>query len=168
MVNGDTDKKILDLHKPDQKKLKHFLSSLDDIVLAGGCFDIIHYGHVAFLSSAKKLGRSLVVLLESDETIKNKKKRKPIHNQKKRAALVASLSYVDAVLLLPVMKDDQSYLDLVRSIGPRYIAVTEGDRLLDTKKNHAAKVGADLKVVTQKIDGLSTSLITRYASISSD
>lgn len=49
------------------------------IVLVGGCFDLLHYGHFTFLKNAKKEGDVLVVALESDEFILNQKKRKPVH-----------------------------------------------------------------------------------------
>jgi len=43
------------------------------IVLVGGCFDLLHYGHVRFLEEAKKLGNHLVVALESDENVRRVK-----------------------------------------------------------------------------------------------
>ena len=51
------------------------------IVLVGGCFDLLHYGHIEFLKNAKKQGEYLIVALEPDEAIVNYKKRQPIHNQ---------------------------------------------------------------------------------------
>ena len=42
----------------------------DPIILAGGCFDVLHPGHISFLSHAKKIGGALVVFVESDEKIK--------------------------------------------------------------------------------------------------
>ncbi len=57
------------------------------IVLVGGCFDVLHYGHLEFLHEAKKQGKYLIVALEPDETIIKYKKRKPIHNQLQRAKI---------------------------------------------------------------------------------
>src|SRR6266403_2209747 len=51
------------------------------IVLVGGCFDIIHFGHIQFLQKAKEAGDYLIVALEPDERIINYKKRTPIHTQ---------------------------------------------------------------------------------------
>ena len=47
-------------YKPQQR---------DDIVLIGGCFDVLHYGHVTFFKEAKELGKHLVIALESDNAI---------------------------------------------------------------------------------------------------
>ena len=167
MISGKADKKIFNLDKNNKEKLSEFIKPLKNIVLAGGCFDIIHFGHIAFLKSAKEIGGELVIFLESDETIKQKKGRKPIHTQEKRAQLVASLMYVDVVIALPPMKDDSEYEDLTKLIKPKYIAVTKGDKLIEKKRRHAAKIGATVKEVTDHLEGLSTSLITKYASISS-
>ena len=118
------------------------------IVLAGGCFDILHLGHVRFLSEAKKMGDYLVVLLESDGKVKNLKgKNRPLFIQKERAEMLSALGSVDIVVLLPTMEKDRDYLDLVAEIRPRVIAVTENDPRLGEKKAQAREVGARLKVI---------------------
>lgn len=167
MISGDTDKKIFTLNNKNQKILAEFLSDFRNSTLVGGCFDILHFGHIKFLRSAKKLGGKVVVLLESDEAIKKKKGRKPIHDQAKRAQLIASVIYVDAVISLPAMESDQEYEKLTKLIHPKYIAVTRGDRLIQKKRKYAEAVGAEVKEVAEYLKGLSTSLITKHASISS-
>ncbi len=68
------------------------------IGLAGGVFDVLHYGHVFTLNEAKKHCGFLVVVVASDEHIM-KKGRKPVHSQEYRAAMVNFLKPVDAVVL---------------------------------------------------------------------
>lgn len=68
------------------------------IGLAGGVFDIIHYGHVFTLNEAKKRCDFLVVVVASDEHIL-KKGRKLMHSQEYRAAMVGFLKPVDFVVL---------------------------------------------------------------------
>jgi len=68
------------------------------VVLTGGAFDVIHIGHVLALGEAAKLGNVLVVVVARDEFIR-KKGRKPLHNQKYRAAMVGALRMVDLALL---------------------------------------------------------------------
>ncbi len=68
------------------------------VVLCGGVFDILHIGHLFTLNEAKKRGDFLVVAVASDEHIKNKK-RKLIHSQEYRAAMVEFLKPVDVALL---------------------------------------------------------------------
>lgn len=56
------------------------------LVLAGGVFDLLHYGHIKFLKEAKKYGDILIVALESDTTVQRLKgKSRPIFNQQIRA-----------------------------------------------------------------------------------
>jgi rfaE bifunctional protein nucleotidyltransferase chain/domain len=118
------------------------------IVLTGGCFDILHIGHVRFLSEAKGMGDYLVVLLESDEKVKELKgENKPLFIQKERAEMLAALRSVDLVVLLPATKNDGDYMSLVMKIKPGIIAVTENDPRIETKKDQAKQIGADLGVI---------------------
>ena len=116
------------------------------IVLVGGCFDLLHYGHITFLKQAKKYGDSLVVALESDEFILIRKKRKPVHTQKQRAEILAELRVVDTIICLPLFTTDSEYYELVQEIQPAVIVVTEGDKQLDNKKKQAGLVEARLEV----------------------
>lgn len=130
------------------------------IVLVGGCFDILHLGHIVFLNKARNLGDKLVVLLESDENIKkNKGNNRPINNQKNRAKILESLRMVDQVIKLPEMKTDEDYLKIVERISPTVIAVSENDTNLVNKKYQAKLVGAKLIKVTSLIPHQSTSRI---------
>ncbi len=167
MISGDPDNKIFYLHTiNDTTKLSTFLKKYKNIILIGGCFDLLHYGQITFLRKAKAHKGALIVLLESDETVLRKKKRKPIHPQEKRAQLLASVSYVDGVIAIPYLTSDKQYEKLTKIIHPRIIAVTKGDRLLANKKNQAKLIKAKVRTVTPHIAGLSTSLITNYATIS--
>lgn len=135
--------------------LKKYISD-KKTVLVGGCFDILHYGHLQFLKAAKEAGEYVIVALESDEFIKNKKRKEPIHSQVERAEILAALKYVDAVLTLPLFEKEENYVDLVKALNPTIIAVTEGDPYLEKKKAQAEMIGAEVKVVTPHVKGLST------------
>lgn len=113
-----------------------------NIVLVGGCFDLIHFGHYSFLSQARALGDVLIVALESDAFIEKTKSRTPIHNQHERARILSSLRYVDGVILLPYFSSDAGYNELVTQLKPAVIAVTKGDPNLAKKQAHAKGVGA--------------------------
>jgi len=70
------------------------------IVLAGGCFDILHVGHVSYLQEARSLGDTLVVGLNSDESVRQLKgPGRPINPVWARAAVLASMSCVDRVVV---------------------------------------------------------------------
>ena len=128
-------------------------------VLVGGCFDVFHYGHLVFLKKAKQLGDFLIIVLESDEFIKNRKKRQPIHTQQERAEILSALELVDLVVLLPYFSHDKQYEQLVQRIKPAIIAVTEGDMIVDKKKQQANMVSARLVIVCKLISGFSSSKI---------
>ena len=88
------------------------------VVLTGGCFDIFHFGHFTFLKAAKKAGDILVVLVESDEFIKKKKKKIPVHTQDQRAQILAAFTMTDYVVKLPFFNSDADYCTLVQRIKP--------------------------------------------------
>jgi len=72
------------------------------IVLANGCFDILHAGHVRYLEGARALGDLLVVGINSDAQVaKLKGSGRPILPERERAELVASLQAVDLVTIFP-------------------------------------------------------------------
>lgn len=130
------------------------------IVLVGGCFDVLHLGHIVFLEKAKKEGDILVVLLESDKNIKkNKGFKRPINNQENRAVFLTKLRMVNYVIKLPEMKSDEEYLQIINKIKPNVIAVSENDKNLNNKREQAKKIGAKLVKVTKLIPQQSTSRI---------
>ena len=130
------------------RKLKMSLPARKRIVLVGGCFDILHIGHVRFLSEAKRMGDYLVVLLEGDRKLKKLKGgKRPIFIQKERAEMLSALGSVDLIVLLPTMDTDRSYLNLIRRIKPEVIAVTENDPLMEKKRRQAEEVGSGLRII---------------------
>ncbi len=138
------------------------------ITLAGGCFDIFHYGHLIYLTSAKKAGDLLVVALESDEFIRENKKREPVHTQDQRAAILSHIGVVDIVIKLPLLKGYDEYFSLVKSLSPSVIAITEGDTRLYEKQHQAQAIGAQLKIVCPLSTLTSTTNIIEYATIFSN
>jgi len=70
------------------------------VVLANGCFDILHVGHVRYLEGAHKLGDVLVVAINSDRSVRALKgDDRPILNENERVALVSALRCVDHVVV---------------------------------------------------------------------
>lgn len=165
MSKVDEEKKII--YTGDLKSIKKDLQQ-KKTVLVGGCFDVFHFGHLMFLKQAKKAGENLVVALESDETVEKLKKRKPVHTQAKRAHILASLIFVDVVILLPRFESDEEYDMLVQEIQPSIIAVTQGDKKQNQKEEQAKMVGGKVKVVTPLIKEFSSTKITRHAYLSSN
>jgi len=135
------------------------------IVLTGGCFDLLHYGHISFLKEAKKLGNYLIVLLESDENVKILKgEGRPFHTQAQRKEMLLSLSFIDEVHELPPSTTNETYNTLIASIKPSVIALTEGDPKLELKTKQAELVGARA-VVIPKIHTPSTSQLAKLIGL---
>lgn len=135
------------------------------IVLAGGCFDILHYGHIHFLKKAKALGNYLVVALESDKNIKILKgEKRPIHGQSQRREMLESLHFVDQVIVLADEMKDEDYMKLVKIVNPQVIAVTSGDPIIEKKRKQAEEIGATL-IEIPRINVPSTSQITKLLKI---
>lgn len=131
----------------------------EKVVLTGGCFDVLHPGHVIFLQKAKEAGDILVVLLESDEKIKKLKGvNRPVHTQKERAKILSALKVVDYVVLLPSLETEEEYDELIAKLKPDIIAVTKG--IDDYHHKRVSKlVGARFKYVTGIIGDYSTTKI---------
>lgn len=146
------------------KKIAQFSVALlkknKTLVLAGGCFDVLHPGHIVFLEQAKRVGDYLGVLLESDEKIRQLKgEGRPVHTQKDRAKILSALTAVDFIVCLPRMENDLAYDKLILKIRPDIIAATKGDRAISYKQRTAKKAGAKLIYVTKMIGQHSTSKI---------
>ena len=85
------------------------------IVLASGCFDILHLGHIRHLQSAKHKGETLVVAVTKDRSV-NKGPDRPYMREEARAAIVAALRMVDRVILV------DSSLEALRKVRPQVFA----------------------------------------------
>lgn len=135
------------------------------VVLVGGCFDILHYGHIHFLKKAKALGDYLIVLLESDKNIKRLKgEKRPIFGQDQRREMLESLHFVDEVIILSESMKDEDYKKLVKDIKPNFIAITEGDPIIEKKRKQAESVGANL-IEIPRLTVPSTSQILKILKI---
>jgi len=84
------------------------------IVFTNGCFDLIHVGHVRYLTEAKKLGDILVVGLNSDKSVSGIKPGRPINSEKDRAEVLAALYMVDYVTLF----DEDTPYELIKEVQP--------------------------------------------------
>ena len=108
---------------------QHFdlLKKTSKIVITNGCFDILHPGHLSYLSSAKSLGDTLIILLNSDSSISSLKgSSRPINNFAYRAQMLILLDFVDYV----VQFDSLTPLDAISELTP-HILVKGGDYSID-------------------------------------
>lgn len=100
------------------------------MVFTNGCFDLIHLGHIRYLKKAKSLGDFLVVGLNSDASVRRLKgKQRPLIPEKERAEILASLWFVDYVILF---KEDTPE-KLIKELKPDLLvkgADWEKDRII--------------------------------------
>ena len=98
------------------------------IVFTNGCFDIIHAGHVRYLTAAKNFGDVLIVGLNTDESVRRLKgSSRPINNQDDRAEVLLALKAVDHVIFF----GEQTAENLIAEIKPN-VYVKGGDYTLET------------------------------------
>jgi len=89
------------------------------IVLANGCFDFFHVGHIRYLSGAKALGDCLVVAVNSDEQVRKLKgENRPLMPERERAEIISALKFVDYVTIFA----EPTVEELIRVIRPDFHA----------------------------------------------
>jgi rfaE bifunctional protein nucleotidyltransferase chain/domain len=85
------------------------------IVWTNGCFDILHLGHIDYLSKSKDQGDVLIVGVNSDMSVRKiKKPGRPITDEHSRSTIIAALNFVDAVLLF----DEETPFEQIKFIQP--------------------------------------------------
>jgi len=128
------------------------------IVTCNGCFDILHSGHIKFLREAKQQGDILIVLLNSDQSVKkNKGPERPINSQNDRTEVLAALEAVDYITIF----DEKTPIDLLEIIKPNVHCNGEeyGENCIEAatvKKN-----GGKIYIVKLKKGYSSTNIINK-------
>lgn len=108
-------------------EVKKSQQSGETVVMTNGCFDILHSGHVSYLSEAAKLGQRLIVAVNSDDSVRRLKgEGRPINNVSRRMAVLAGLSAVDWVIEF----SDDTPQSLIATVLPN-ILVKGGDYKVD-------------------------------------
>jgi cytidyltransferase-like protein len=139
----------------------------DGLVVVTGAFDLLHIGHLRFLQAARQLGDQLLVGVESDERVRRwKGPDRPIQTEEDRCELLAALRVVDEVFLITGERvDPDFYVDLLRPLHARYLAVTANDPLLEAKRAAVVGIGMELRVVTPRIENYSTSHLVQLLEL---
>jgi len=104
----------------NKQSLKLFLEECSKngkkVVFTNGCFDILHRGHVEYLTQARDLGDVMVLGLNTDSSVKRlgKSPERPINSEETRAIILAGLECIDAIVLF----DEDTPYDLIQYIQP--------------------------------------------------
>ncbi|MBI3500894.1 MAG: D-glycero-beta-D-manno-heptose 1-phosphate adenylyltransferase [Bacteroidetes bacterium] len=128
-------------------------------VFTNGCFDLLHHGHIDYLSKASDLGDILIIGLNSDFSVKKlgKGKNRPIQNENDRALILSALQFVEAITIF----HEDTPLELIKIVQPN-VLVKGGD----WKENEI--IGADIVkakggevVIIPFVEGYSTTAIEK-------
>ena len=137
------------------------------IVLVSGCYDLVHLGHVRFLSDSKRKGEILIVSIGSDKNIKIiKGPERPIMNEAYRASMIASLLPVDFAVIdeEPITLPDRlNFEKLVSIIKPHYVAVNNTDHSIQAKQILLKKYCTKLRIIDVESTSITSS--TKILSI---
>ncbi len=93
--------------------------SIQGRVLCFGTFDLLHAGHISYLTQAKKHGKELFVIVARDQNVKSFKGFLPVQNEKTRLLLVSSLRMVDHATL----GDKTNFFAKIKKINPEKICL---------------------------------------------
>jgi len=132
------------------------------VVATGGCFDLLHAGHVAVLQQARALGDCLVVCLNSDASVRRLKgPTRPLQSHADRAAVLLALGCVDAVLVF----DEDTPTQVLSQLRP-HVWAKGGDYALTAIPEAAAVAEwGGQAVVLPYLAGRSTSSLIREARV---
>ncbi len=131
------------------------------IVLANGCFDLFHVGHIRYLAGAKQLGDCLIVALNSDRQVKKLKgENRPFMPEQERAEIVAALRFVDFVTIF----DEPTVEELIRAVRPDF-HVKGTDYTTETvpEREIVRACGGTVAIVGDPKDHSSTDLICKVS-----
>ena len=119
------------------------------VVLANGCFDLLHVGHVRYLTAARGLGDALVVGLNSDASVRRLKgPGRPVMPADERAELVGALAAVDLVVVFDEDRADALIARLrpdVHAKGTDYRVDTVPERATMARLGGITAIAGDIK-----------------------
>lgn len=130
-------------------------------VFTNGCFDILHAGHVRYLTGARALGDCLIVGLNSDQSVRNLKgPTRPVNSQDDRAEVLAALAAVDYVVIF----EEDTAENLVADIKPDIYAKGGDYTVEKLPENKVVVAHGGRTVLVPEVPGRSSSNIIKKIS----
>jgi rfaE bifunctional protein nucleotidyltransferase chain/domain len=132
----------------------------EKIILANGCFDVFHVGHVRYLQGAKALGGKLIVGINADASVRELKgEGRPRMPELERAEVIAAIAGVDAVTVFP----EHTVEALIRAVRPDYHAKgTDYTPESVPERNVVKECGGKVVIVGDPKDHSSSELLKRW------
>ena len=145
-----------------RERVAEWRRSGEPIVLANGCFDLLHVGHVRYLRGAKALGGKLVVAVNSDRSVREiKGPGRPFMPAEERAEIMASLADVDAVVIF----DEPDVRALIRELRPEVQAKgTDYTRDNVPEREEVLAYGGRVEIVGDPKDHSTTEFLAQLQS----
>jgi rfaE bifunctional protein nucleotidyltransferase chain/domain len=131
----------------------------EKVVFTNGCFDILHLGHIDYLSKAADLGDRLIIGLNTDASVsKLKGPTRPVIDELTRAAKLASFAYVDAIVFF----GEETPLELIKTVKPD-VLVKGGDYTIETivGAQEVKANGGEVKIISFLPGHSSSSIIEK-------
>ena len=144
--------------------VRNWNSSNEKIVFTNGCFDLLHLGHIDYLSKAKDLGTKLIVGVNSSESVqKLKGPSRPIHSSQTRSTILAAFEFIDLVIIF----EEETPIELIKTFRPN-ILVKGGDYTLETVIGayEVNKYGGHVEIIPFLTGYSTSSIVTKIQSFS--
>jgi rfaE bifunctional protein nucleotidyltransferase chain/domain len=145
-----------------RRQTEELRKSGSTLVLANGCFDVLHVGHVRYLQGARALGDVLVVAVNADDAVRDLKgEGRPVMPLEERAEIVAALSCVDYVVTFSTLTVEP----VLRALRPD-VHAKGTDYTVDTVPERAivAEYGGRVAIVGDPKDHSTTELLARMGA----
>jgi D-glycero-beta-D-manno-heptose 1-phosphate adenylyltransferase len=140
---------------PELKRIR-FLSK--KIVFTNGCFDLLHLGHIDYLSKASDEGDYLIVGVNSDaSTRKLKGLHRPVNNEEQRSMILAGLHFTDAIIIF----DEPTPYELIQLIEPDVLIKGSDYKIEEIVGNDIVKAKNGLVKTIEFLPGYSSSIIEK-------
>ena len=96
-------------------QVQDWQSKAQKVVFTNGVFDLLHIGHITYLAKAAELGEKLIIGLNADSSVRRiKGESRPVNDQNSRAAILAALFFVDAIVIF----EEDTPLNLISTLLP--------------------------------------------------
>jgi rfaE bifunctional protein nucleotidyltransferase chain/domain len=138
--------------------------SNEKIVFTNGCFDLLHLGHIDYLSKAKDLGTKLIVGVNSSKSVqKLKGPSRPINSSQSRSTLLAAFEFIDLVIIF----EEDTPIELIKTLRPN-ILVKGGDYTLEKVVGayEVNKYGGHVEIIPFLTGYSTSSIVTKIQSFS--
>lgn len=157
-MSGERNKKTLS-RSSLREHVKQWRAQGEQIVLANGCFDLLHVGHIRYLQGAKALGGKLVVAINSDQGVRDLKGAgRPLMRADERAEILAAIEGVNAVVIF----DEPDVRALIRELHPDVQAKgTDYTRENVPERDEVLAYGGRVEIVGDPKDHSTTEFIAQ-------